>query len=119
MPPVIKQGDLFWVVFPPRRGSEPAERRPALILQTNRFNATRINTVVVVAITSNLLLAELPGNVALQVHEGGLPRPSVVNVTQISTIDRAFLGERIGALSATRLREVWAGMRLVLEPPGS
>lgn len=116
MPPIIKQGDLFWVNFPARRGSEPAETRPALILQTNRFNASRINTVVVVAVTSNLLLAELPGNVALHAGEGGLPKASVVNVTQISTIDRIYLGGRIGSVSRERLREVWAGVRLVLEP---
>jgi len=116
MPPNIKQGEVFWVVLPPRRGSEPAERRPALILQTNRFNVSRINTVVVVAITSNLLLAELPGNVALDAGEAGLPKPSVSNVTQIATIDRAFLGDRIGAVSSERLRQVWAGVCLVLEP---
>jgi mRNA interferase MazF len=87
-----------------------------VLLQHDRFNRTNLATAVVVAITSRLKYAALPGNVRLRRGEAGLPRPSVVNVTQIATVDRARLGARLGALSATRLAEVWAGVRLVCEP---
>jgi mRNA interferase MazF len=113
---VIEQGDVAWVILPPARGSAPAGRRPAVVLQHDRFNRTRIATTVVAAITSNLRLAALPGNVRLARGEAGLPRPSVVNVTQIATVDRADLVGRIGHLSRARLSEVWRGVVLVLAP---
>ena len=75
-----------------------------------------IATAVVVAVTSKLKYAELPGNVRLRKGEGGLPRPSVVNVTQIATVDREHIGPRLGRLTAARLMQVWAGVRLVCEP---
>jgi mRNA interferase MazF len=112
----ITQGDVVWVDLPPPRGSEPAGRRPALVLQTNRYNRSRVSTVVVVAITTSLRLAGAPGNVRLRQGEAGLPRPSVVNVSQIATIDRAFVGDRAGRLSRGRLHEVWTGVLLVLQP---
>jgi mRNA interferase MazF len=112
---VIHQGEVYWVSFAVGRGSEPWGRRPALVLQHNRFNHSRLNTVVVAAITSNLRYAMLPGNVRLRKGEGNLPRPCVVNVTQIQTIDRTYLREKIGTLSHRVLRQVWAGVRLVLE----
>jgi len=112
---VIRQGDLCWVAFSGGRGSEPWGRRPALILQHDRFNTSRLNTVVVVAITSNLRYASLPGNVRLRKGEGNLPRACVVNVTQIQTIDRAYLNQKIGTLSRHLLRRVWEGVRLVAE----
>jgi mRNA interferase MazF len=86
------------------------------VLQHDRFNRTRLNTVVVAAITSNLKYAALPGNVRLRRGEAGLPRPSVVNVTQIATVDRAQLRSRLGQLAPARLREVWDGVMLVLAP---
>ena len=113
---MIAQGDVVWVDLGPAHGSEPAGRRPALVLQHDRFNRSRIATVVVAAITSNLALAHAPGNVRLRRGEGGLPRPSVVNVSQLATIDRARLSARAGTLSSRRIREVWEGVRLVLEP---
>ncbi|MBI4489861.1 MAG: type II toxin-antitoxin system PemK/MazF family toxin [Deltaproteobacteria bacterium] len=112
---VIHQGDVYWVVFSGGRGSEPWGRRPALILQHDRFNRSRLNTVVVVAITSNLRYATLPGNVRLARGEANLPRPCVVNVTQIQTIDRAYLRQKIGTLPHRLLLRVWEGVRLVLE----
>ena len=78
---VIQQGDVVWVRFPPPRGSAPAGRRPAIVLQHDRFNRTRLNTVIVAAITSNLRYGGLPGNIRLPKGEGGLPRPSVVTNT--------------------------------------
>ena len=114
---VIEQGDVVWVELPAPRGSEPGGRRPALVLQHDRFNRTALGTTVVAAITSQLKYAALPGNVRLAKGEAGLPRPSVVNVTQIATVDRDVLVARIGHLSPRRFAEVWAGVRLVLEPP--
>ncbi|HVY62901.1 MAG TPA: type II toxin-antitoxin system PemK/MazF family toxin [Planctomycetota bacterium] len=113
---VIAQGDVVWVDLPPPRGSEPAGRRPAVVLQHDRLNRSQINTTVVVAVTSNLKYAALPGNVRLRKGEAGLPRPSVVNVTQIATIDRGAVLAKAGTLSAQRLAEVWEGVRLVIEP---
>ena len=112
---VIRQGDLYWVTFRSGRGSEPWGRRPALILQHDRFNSSRLNTVVVVAITSKLRYASLPGNVRLRKGEGNLPKACVANVTQIQTIDRAYLAQKIGTLPRHLLRRVWQGVRLVAE----
>jgi len=113
---VTRQGDVVWVALPAAHGSEPAGRRPAVVLQHDRFNRTNLATTVVVAITSQLKYAALPGNVRLRRGEAGLPRPSVVNVTQIATVDRALLGARLGTLSSARIAQVWGGVRLVCEP---
>ena len=113
---MIAQGDVVWVSLPAARGSAPAGRRPAVVLQHDRFNRTRLATTVVVAVTSNLRYAHLPGNVRLRGGEAGLAVASVVNVTQIATVDRADLRGRLGQLSQARLEEVWEGIRLVLAP---
>jgi mRNA interferase MazF len=113
---VIQQGDVVWISLPDTEGSAPAGRRPVVILQHNRFNRTTIATVVVAAITSKMKYAELPGNVRLRKGEGGLQRASVVNVTQLATVDRSQLGPRTGTLTSARLGQVWAGIRLVCEP---
>ena len=115
---VIRQGDVYWVSFSGGRGSAPWGRRPAVLLQHDRFNRSRLNTVVVIAITSNLQYATLPGNVRLRKGEANLPRPCVVNVTQAHTIDRAYLRGKIGTLPQAILRRVWEGVRLVLEVEG-
>jgi mRNA interferase MazF len=114
---VVEQGDVVWVDLGSPRGSEPGGRRPAVVLQHDRFNRSRIATVVVAAITSNLKLGQAPGNVRLRKGEAGLSRPSVVNVSQIATLDRDSLKAKSGHLSRTRLLEVWEGVRLVLAPP--
>jgi mRNA interferase MazF len=113
---VAHQGDVVWVSLPVARGSEPGGRRPAVVLQHDRFNRTKIATAIVVAVTSKLKYAELPGNVRLRKGEAGLPRASVVNVTQLATVDRALLGPRLGTLTSARMAEVWTGVRLVCEP---
>jgi mRNA interferase MazF len=105
-----------WVAFPRHLRSAPAGRRPAVVLQHDRFNRTALNTIVVVAITSNLRYAALPGNLRLRKGEAGLPQPSVVNVTQIATVDRADIVGRLGTLAAARLVEVWIGVSMVLRP---
>jgi mRNA interferase MazF len=113
---VIEQGDVVWVDLPRPHGSEPAGHRPALVLQHDRFNRSRMGTLIVAAITSNLKLAAAPGNLRLRKGEAGLPRPSVVNVSQIATIDRARVVSKLGRVSHPRLREIWDGVRLVNEP---
>jgi mRNA interferase MazF len=115
---VVRQGDVVWVRFTSAGGSEPWGRRPALVLQHDRFNRTQLNTVVVVAITTNLEHTRFRGNVRLRKGEANLPRVSVVNVTQIQTIDRSRLGSKLGSLTRTRLRQVWDGVKLVTEVNG-
>jgi mRNA interferase MazF len=109
----MRQGEVYWLHFA-GQGSEPEGRRPALIVQHDRFNRSAIQTTVVAAITSNLRLAAMPGNVRLRKGEAGLPRPSVVNVTQLRTIDRERLTEKVGLLGPDRMRAVLAGLALVL-----
>ena len=116
---VVRQGDIFWVRLSGSTGSEPWGRRPVVVLQHDRFNQTTLNTVVVVAITTNLELAAFRGNVRLRKGEGNLRQASVVNVTQNQTIDRARLEGKIGSLTRTRLREFWRGMLLVVEVKGA
>jgi mRNA interferase MazF len=99
---VVDQGDVVWVDLGSPRGSEPGSVRPAVVLQHDRFNRSRISTVVV-AITSNLKFGAAPGNVRLRKGEAGLPRPSVVNVSQIATLDREALRSKAGRLSRARL----------------
>jgi mRNA interferase MazF len=111
---VIRQGEVYWLAFGRADDSAPAGRRPALVVQHDRFNRSAMSTTVVAAITSNLRLAAMPGNVRLARGEGGLPRPSVVNVSQIRTVDRARLGERVGAIRSAKLRLVLQGLALLL-----
>ena len=110
---VISRGDVFWLTFR-GQGSEPDGRRPAVVVQHDRFNDSLLATTVVAAITSNLRLGAMPGNVRLARGEANLPRACVVNVTQLSTIDRARLTERVGRIGAANRREVAAGLALVL-----
>lgn len=111
---MIRQGEVYWLHFGPPQGSAPAGRRPALVVQHDRFNASAISTTVVAAITSNLRLGGMPGNVRLQSGEAGLPRASVVNISQIRTIDQTRLGDRVGVVGAAKLREVLKGLALLL-----
>ena len=110
---MIRQGEVFWLHYGTATGSEAAGRRPAVVIQHDRFNRSAISTTVVAAITSNQRLAAMPGNVRLRRGEAGLPRASVVNVSQIRTVDRSRLGERVGALRTAKLREVLEGLVLV------
>lgn len=113
---VISQGDVFWVDLGKPSGSEPGYRHPHVVVQNNVFNRSRINTVVVCTLTSNLRRAAAPGNVLLPQGEANLPKQSVVNVSQLFTIDKSQLGDKIGMLSPMRVRQVLDGIRLVLEP---
>ena len=113
---VINQGDVFWVDLGDPSGSGPAYRHPHVVVQNNVFNRSRINTVIVCVVTSNLKRALAPGNVLLEKGESNLPKQSVVNVSQVFTVDKRDLGEKIGALSPGRVREVLDGIHLVIEP---
>ena len=109
----MRQGEVYWLRFE-GQGSEPDGRRPALVVQHDRFNRSAIQTSVVAAITSNLRLGAMPGNVRLRKGEANLPRPSVINVTQLRTVDRDRLTEKLGQLAPARVREVLRGLALVL-----
>jgi mRNA interferase MazF len=113
---VINQGDVFWVDVGEPSGSEPGFRHPHVVIQNNVFNRSRISTAVVCALTSNLRRAEAPGNVLLENGEANLSKQSVVNVSQIFTVDKRDLEEKIGALSHRRVRQILDGVRLVIEP---
>ena len=114
---VIRQGDLYWVDLGVPFGSEPGFRRPYVVVQSDAFNRSAIHTAVVCALTTNLRLAEAPGNVLLDIGEGNLPSPSVVNVSQVATLDRKRLVAHIGRLSPRRLRQIDDGLRLVTQVP--
>jgi len=110
----MQRGEIWWATLSPPRGSEPGYRRPVLIVQSDPFNRSRIGTVVVAAITSNLRLAAAPGNVRVGRGESKLRRDSVVNVSQILTLDKRYLGERLSRLSDHSMLEIERGLRLVL-----
>jgi len=113
---VINQGDVYWVDLDEPSGSQPGYRHPHVIVQNNVFNRSQIQTVVVCALTSNLKRAHAPGNVSLAKGEANLPKPSVVNVSQILTVDKTQLNEYIGTLASKRVREILNGIKLVVEP---
>jgi mRNA interferase MazF len=111
----VKRGEIWWATLPPPSGSGPGFRRPVLVIQSNPFNDSRISTAIIAVITSNLALAEAPGNVRAAKAESGLSKHSVVNVSQILTIDKALLTDRVQPLSAELMQRVDNGLRLVLD----
>ncbi len=110
----LRRGDIWWASLPAPVGSGPGYRRPVLVIQSDVFNGSRIGTVVVAAITSNLDLARAPGNVRLEPAQSGLSKDSVVNVSQVATLDRRILTARVGSLSTDVIARIDAGVRLVL-----
>ncbi len=110
----MKRGEIWWAALPPPAGSGPGHRRPVVVVQSDGFNRSRIRTVVVAAVTSNLALAAAPGNLALPARGTGLRRASVVNVSQIVTLDRALLVAKAGAVPPDLRPALDAGLRLVL-----
>ncbi len=113
---VIHQGDIYWIDLGEPNASEPGYRHPHVVIQNNIFNQSRLNTVVVCSLSSNLRRAQVPGNVLLDEGEANLPKQSVVVVTQIFTVDRSQLVEYIGSLTQKRIRQILDGIRLVIEP---
>ena len=109
----MKRGEVWWASLGSPAGSGPGNQRPVLVVQAEPFNESRISTVVVAVITSNLALAEAPGNVRLGV-DSGLPKPSVVNVSQLLTLDRELLTEKLEKLPSKVMEQVNLGLRLVL-----
>lgn len=113
----IRRGEVWWADLDEPRGSEPGYRRPVLIVQANSFNRSRIATVLAVVLTSNLRLVDAPGNVLVRARASGLPKDSVANVSQLVTLDRAFLTTRVSAVPPTLMAQVDAGVKLVLALP--
>jgi mRNA interferase MazF len=113
---VINQGDIYWIDLEEPSGSEPGYSHPHIVVQNNVFNASKISTVVVCALTSNIKRAQAPGNVLLEQGEGNLPKQSVVLVSQIFTVDKSQLSELIGKLSESRVRQILDGINLLTEP---
>ncbi|HEU5373326.1 MAG TPA: type II toxin-antitoxin system PemK/MazF family toxin [Gaiellaceae bacterium] len=111
---VVSRGDVCWASLPDPKGSAPGFRRPVVVVQGDAFNQSRIATVVVVPLTSNLRWAAAPGNVMLAARRTGLPRDSVANVSQIVAIDRDVLTERTGHLAEDELALILAGIDTVL-----
>jgi mRNA interferase MazF len=111
----MRRGDIWWADLPDPVGAAPGYRRPVLLIQADAFTESRIATVVVIVLTSNLRLAAAPGNVVLLAAECGLPKDSVVNVSQIVTLDKQTLDEQIGQVSARTLEVIENGIRLVLD----
>ena len=110
----MRRGDIWWAALPEPVGSGPGMRRPVLVVQANAFNESRIATVIVAVITSNMALGDAPGNVRLGKGESGLPKPSVVNVSQVLTVDRSLLEEHIRVVSARVMERVNIGLQLAL-----
>jgi len=113
---VIKQGDIYWIDGGTPPGSNSQDRRPYVVIQNNLFIRSRLQTVLVCAVTSNPKRAEVPGNVLLPPGEANLPAPSVINVAQVFTVDKNVLVDKIGTLSLQRVRQILKGLQLVLEP---
>jgi len=111
---VMERGQVWWASLPEPSASEPGYRRPVLIVQSDAFTRSRIQTVIALILTSNLRLAAAPGNVLLPAADTGLPKDSVANVSQVITLDKGFLTEFVGHVTSAQLRQVEDGLRLVL-----
>jgi len=112
---VINQGDIYWIELDEPTGSEPGYSHPHVVVQNNVFNASRINTVIMCALTSNIKRGEAPGNVLLEKGEANLSKQSVVLVSQIFTVDKSQLGEFIGTLPERRVKQIIEGIYLMTE----
>lgn len=111
---MIQRGEVWWAGLPEPSGSEPGYRQPVLVVSADQFNSSRIQTVVAAILTTNLRLAAAPGNVLVPAEETGLPRESVVNVSQVVTVDKSFLAERVGLVGGRAMLAVEDGLRTVL-----
>ena len=111
---VVERGEIWWADLGEPRGSSPGFHRPVVIIQSDYFNKTRMNTLVVAIITTNLRLAEMPGNVLLSKRTSGLEKESVVNNSQIFTVDKTDLLDFVGTLSGRKMEQIDEGLRLVL-----
>lgn len=112
----INQGDVFWLDSGEPTGSAPGFVRPVVVVQNNAFNHTSIGTVVVCGLTTNLRRGKSPGNVLLDYMEADLPKQSVVVVSQLITIDKSLLADKIGTLSKERVKQILEGVKYLIEP---
>jgi len=110
----VNRGEIWWAGLPHPRGSGPGYRRPVVIVQADSFNLSQIQTTIVAVITSNMQLAQAPGNVVLTRRQSRLPKQSVINVSQLITLDKSYLTERVGKLPSGQLLTLEDGLRLVL-----
>ena len=110
----MKRGEIWWISLREPVGSEPGYRRPALVISTDSMNLSAIRTVLTAILTTNLNLANAPGNVFLSASETGLPKDSVVNVSQIVTVDKDFFTEFVGELEFETMLKVADGLRLAM-----
>jgi mRNA interferase MazF len=110
----VQRGEIWWASLPFPQGSGPGYRRPVVVVQSDAFNRSRIQTVIVAVVTSNVFLAHAPGNVVLPRRQSGLPKDPVVNVSQLITLDRSYLTERVGKLRSSQMQALDEGLRLVL-----
>ena len=110
----MQRGEIWWASLPSPKGSDPGRHRPVLIVQSDAFNASRIQTVIAAVITSNLDLDAAPGNLLLRRKDSGLTKDSVVNVSQLITVDKTYLTERVGRLPKRHTGAIDEGLRLVL-----
>lgn len=113
---VICQGDIYWIDLGQPIGSEPGYIRPYVVIQNDVLNSSQIRTVIVCALTTNLRRARAIGNVLLETGEADIAEQSVVNVSQVFTVDKALLTDKIGKLSGKRVRQILAGLALVTKP---
>ncbi len=114
---VIRKGSIYWVDFSPGKGSEPIGRRPGLVVQNDILNDSNLNTVIMLAITSTMKFGELPGNVVLKKGDANVPKKCVINVTQIKSVDKKSIKNKIGTLPKKRIDEVHEGLKLVMTLP--
>lgn len=111
-----KKGEIWWADLDGPRGLEPGYRRPVVIIQSDDFNKSKIRTVIVIVISSNLSLAKAPGNIKLGVTKSiGLRKESVINVSQVITLDKSTLTEKVGKLTGSQRQELNEGLKLVLD----
>jgi len=114
---VIRNGSIYWVDFSPGKGSEPRGRRPGLVIQNDILNDSKLNTVVMLSITSTMKFGDLPGNVVLKKGEANMPRKCVINATQVKSVDKKNIKEKIGSLSKAKMAEVYEGVKLIIAIP--
>ncbi len=112
----IRQGDIYWLDLGSPKGSEPGFRHPHVVIQNDVFNASRINTVVVCALTTNLRRSQAPGNVTLNKGEANLGKNSVANISQVVTVNKSDLKDKLGSLSPERINEIIDGIKLLVDP---
>jgi mRNA interferase MazF len=111
---MVNRGEIWWTELSEPKKSEPGYKRPLVIIQSNSYNRSNINTAICAVITSNLKLAEAPGNILLNPKTSGLPKTSVINISQIITIDKSFLIEKVGELTNKQINRLENSLKLIL-----